>query len=98
MSRPLQIYLEDSEFDALELWTKRRGWTLSQAVRAALRALTRSAGEIDPLLAASGMIDGLPSDLSQRFDDYLGMTFVAEPSITYGRKPRKARARKGLHR
>lgn len=32
----------------------------------------------DPLLAASGMIAGLPADLSERFDDYLALTFVAE--------------------
>lgn len=79
MSRALQVYLEDPEFEALRAWSAQRGWTLSQTVRMALKALTRPPKDADPLLAASGMIEGLPADLSQRFDDYLGLTFVAEP-------------------
>ena len=98
MTRPLQIYLDDTEFEALAAWARARKWTLSQAVRAALRALTRPAGDHDPLLAGSGMVDGLPADLSQRFDEYLGQTFVAEPPITYGRKTRKPRTRKPVRR
>lgn len=58
---------------------KKRGWTKSQAVRVALRALTR-AEERDPLLAASGMIQGLPSDLSANIDRALEESFVAIPS------------------
>ena len=36
----------------------------------------------DPLLAASGMIDGLPVDGSEHFDDYLPQTFVPERPAT----------------
>jgi len=85
MSRPLQVYLDDEEFDRLERWAKARHWTLSQAVRAAVRALTRARDE-DPLLAASGMIDGLPADGAERFDAHLDATFVAERPVTYGRR------------
>ena len=89
MIRPLQIYLEDADFARLERWAKERGWTKSQAVRAALRALTRVPEE-DPLLSASGMIDSLPEDLSDQIDRYLQETFVAEKRSPY----RKARHRK----
>ena len=89
MSRALQVYLEDPEFQALRAWADERGWSLSQAVRVALMALTQSREETDPLLASSGMIDGLPADLSQRFDDYLTHTFVAEPPSRYGVEPKK---------
>jgi len=87
MSRPLQVYLEDAELNRLEKWAGERGWTKSQAVRFALRALTRPAAE-DPLLSASGMIDGLPEDLSANIDRYLLETYVSE------KKPRKPRRRK----
>lgn len=35
MSRPLQVYLDDAEWEGLERWARARGWTRSQAVRAA---------------------------------------------------------------
>jgi len=41
MTKPLQIYLEDADFDRLEKWASERGWSKSQVVRLALRALTR---------------------------------------------------------
>ena len=59
-----------------------RGWTKSQAVRAAIRALTRPAAE-DPLLDLSGDLDGLPGDLSARIDRYLDETYVAERPAPY---------------
>jgi hypothetical protein len=89
MMRPLQVFLEDEEFSRLEKWAAERGWTKSQAVRVALRALTREQEE-DPLLAASGMIDGLPEDASTRVDYYLQETYVAEKRPRY----RKSRNRK----
>ena len=47
MSRALQVYLEDPEFEALRAWSKERGWTLSQSVRVAVKALTRTREEQD---------------------------------------------------
>ncbi len=87
MTRPLQIYLDDEDFVRLEEWAREHGWTKSQAVRAALRALTR-VREADPLLAASGMIEGLPDDLSEQFERYLEDTYVAETRSRYARKRR----------
>lgn len=98
MSQALQIYLDDADSKALASWAKARGWTLSQTVRVALRALTRPGPQEDPLLAASGMIDGLPPDLSRQFDENLGLTYVAEPSLRYGHATRKPRARKTVRR
>ena len=95
MSRALQVYLEDPEFEALRAWSKERGWTLSQSVRVAVKALTRARHETDPLLAASGMVSGLPADLSARFDEYLDTTFVAQPPSKYGALPPKRRRRAG---
>lgn len=100
MAHALQVYLEDADFAALDAWARERGWTLSQAVRVALKALTAPSPseERDPLLSASGMVEGLPPDLSERFDHYLGLTFVAEPPIKYDATPirRKRRSRKGV--
>jgi len=86
MNKPLQIYLDDDDFERLEKFASNRGWTKSQTMRVALRALTRTQEE-DPLLAASGMIDSLPEDLSRQVDRYLEETFVAEKRMRY-RKPR----------
>jgi hypothetical protein len=77
MTRPIQVYLDEQDMAALEGWSRQRGWNKSQAIRAAVRALTRSA-DTDPLLAARGIIDGLPRDLSARFDHYLEETYVAK--------------------
>ena len=90
MAKPLQVFLEERELERLEHWSTARGWTKSQAVRAAIRALVRQKDE-HPLLSASGMIadDGLPPDVSERLDLYLDQTFVAEGSPRYGRRSRR---------
>ena len=81
-ARPLQVYLDARDLERLEAWTRERGWTKSQAIRAAIRALTRRRAT-DPLLELSGDIDGLPPDVSANFDRYLNETFVAEPRAPY---------------
>jgi hypothetical protein len=91
MSRPLQVYLDDDELARLETWSRAKGWTKSQVVRAAIRSFIRPA-ERDPLLAASGMIDDLPADGSQRFDHYLNQTYVAERAPAY--RTRRTRAKR----
>ena len=93
MSRPLQVYLDERDLERLEAWARDRGWTKSQAIRAAVRALTRRPDD-DPLLDLSGDIEGLPPDLSQSFDRYLDETFVAETPAPY----RARRARRSLRR
>ncbi len=75
MNKPLQIYISEHEMELLDDWARERGLTKSHAVRMAIRALTRSK-ETDPLLRASGMIEGLPGDLSARIDDYLEEMFI----------------------
>ena len=91
MPRPLQVYLDSEDLDRLEAWVRKRGWTKSQAVRVAIRALTRPPSK-DPLLDLSGDIDGLPEDLSEGFDRYLNASFVAEPLAPYRARRRPARA------
>jgi hypothetical protein len=91
MARPLQIYLDDRDLDGLDAWARARGWTKSQAVRVAIRALTRPRGE-DPLLELSGDIDGLPPDLSASFDRYIQETYVAEPRAPYTARRRRPRS------
>jgi Ribbon-helix-helix protein, copG family len=88
MPRPLQVYLDDEDLARLEAWARGRGWTKSQAVRVAIRALTRVAAD-DPLLELSGDIDGLPEDLSRNFDRYLHDTFLAEPPAQYRARRRR---------
>jgi hypothetical protein len=82
MARPLQVYLDDDDLERLETFARERGWTKSQAIRTAVRALTRRPAA-DPVLDLSGDIDALPPDLSREFDRYLNETFVAEPAATY---------------
>jgi hypothetical protein len=82
MSKPFQVYLDDDDLERLESFARERGWTKSQAVRTAVRALTRRPSS-DPLLELSGDIDALPPDLSREFDRYLNETFVAEPAAAY---------------
>jgi len=91
MNRPLQVYLDQRDLGALEAWARQRGWTKSQAVRAAIRALTRPPEE-DPLLRLAGAVDGLPEDLSEKVERYLAETFVAKPSRPY-RARRRGRTR-----
>lgn len=91
MAKPLQVYLEADDLARLTAFANERGWTKSQAIRAAIRALTRRPSG-DPVLDLSGDIDALPEDLSASFDRYLNETFVAEPSATY-RARRKATRR-----
>ena len=93
MSRPVQVYLDAGDLARLETCARTRRWTKSQVVRAALRMFTRGR-ETDPLLGASGMIDGLPTDGSERFDDYLQQTFVAEKPAAYGRRRTAKRVRR----
>ena len=89
MARPLQVYLEDAELARLDQWSKQRGWTKSQAVRAAIRALTRAPAS-DPVLELSGYVDGLPADCSEQFERYLKETVVAETAPRYRSRPRRA--------
>ena len=85
MKKALQVYVDGAELERLERWARARGWTKSQAVRVALRALL-STDEEEPLLRASGMIEGLPRDCGQQFDRYLEETFVAGTEAPFSRK------------
>jgi hypothetical protein len=89
--KPLQVYVAEEELARLDEWAKTRRMTKSQAIRAAIRALTTPA-ESDPLLSLSGMVhDRLPADVSENFDRYLQETFVAEAPAVYGQRRRSRR-------
>lgn len=89
MARPLQVYLDEADLDRLDAWARDRGWTKSQAIRAAVRALTRKPVD-DPLLDLSGDIDGLPANLSATFQRYLDETFVAEARMPFRMSRRRS--------
>ena len=91
MTKPLQVYLDDADLERLEAFAHERGWTKSQVVRAAVRALTRQPVS-DPVLELSGDIDGLPPDLSREFERYLNETYVAESAATYRARRRKTKS------
>ncbi|HYD50239.1 MAG TPA: CopG family transcriptional regulator [Terriglobales bacterium] len=91
--KPLQVYVEEADLARLDAWSRERKMTKSQAIRVAIRALTRSQDD-EPLLSLSGAVyDDLPADCSARFDQYLQETFVAETPATYARRRRPARPR-----
>jgi hypothetical protein len=71
--KPLQVLVAKDELDRLERWSKGRGWTKSQTIRFAIRALTNDEG----IMSASGLIEGLPEDLSRHLDAYLAEAHVA---------------------
>jgi len=96
MFKPLQVYVDVHDLDRLETWARQRGWSKSQAVRAAIRALTRLPAE-DPILELSGMLDGLPEDVGVNFDRYLDETYVAERPAPY-RTRRRRRTRSAVRR
>jgi hypothetical protein len=96
MTKPLQVYLDEDDLERLEAFARERGWTKSQAIRTAIRALTKQRAA-DPLLELSGDIDALPADLSENFDRYLNETFVAEPPPPSYRA-RRGRAKKTVRR
>jgi hypothetical protein len=93
MTKPLQVYLDERDLERLEAFARERGWTKSQAVRTAVRALTRQVSS-DPVLDLSGDIDGLPPDMSREFDRHLNETFVAEPPATYRTRRRRTPVRR----
>lgn len=94
MTRPLQVYLDEEELERLGAWSRQRGWTKSQAVRVAVRALIKPKG-LDPLLHASGMIEGLPPKLSAELDRHLNQTYVIKtPPARDRRKTPRARVRR----
>jgi hypothetical protein len=97
MPKPLQVYLENDDLERLEAFARERGWTKSQAIRTAIRALTRRPAG-DPVLELSGDIDALPPDLSAEFDRYLNETFVAEPPATYRARRRNPTRRPAIRR
>ena len=90
MSKPLQVYLDERDLKDLDAWVKRRGWTKSQAIRAAVRALVRP--DEDPILSLSGIAHGLPPDASERLDYYLNQTYVAERPAPYRARGRNRKA------
>jgi hypothetical protein len=92
--KPIQVYLADDEVRRLDAWAQKRGWTKSDAVRAAVRALTAS-DDGDTLLGLSGMVyDRLPEDVSERFDQYLQETYIAEKPSSYRRAHSTKRVRR----
>ncbi len=91
--KPLQVYLAEDESRRLDRWAKQRGWTKSQAVRAAIRALTSDRDE-DPLLSMSGMVqEVLPEDCAEHFDRYVQETYVAEEKAEYRKRKRVGKSR-----
>lgn len=89
--KPLQVYVDEKELERLDKWAAERGWTKSQAVRAAIRGLTAEPAG-DPVLSLAGMVQGLPADCAENFKRYLSETYVAEAPARYGRGPRAKRA------
>ncbi len=92
MPKPLQVFVDEDELARLDQWSKQRGWTKSQAIRVALRVLT-GGDDTDPLLSASGMIHGLPKNMSSQIDRALQETFVASSKPSSSKRQAKRRVR-----
>jgi hypothetical protein len=91
MARPMQVYLNELDFERLELWAKEHGLTKSQAVRQAIRLATKAPAQ-DPILDLIGVFDGWPSDVSSRVDHYLNQADLAERKTKSPKRPARSRA------
>jgi hypothetical protein len=91
--KPIQVYLGEDDAARLEAWSRANGMTKSDALRLAVRALTRPRTVQDPVLSLSGILhDDLPPDVAERFNRYLQETFVAERPAAYKRgRPSRTR-------
>ena len=75
------VYVDDAELARLEEWARGHRMSKSQAIRAAIRALTQRADD-DALLSLSGMVhDRLPADVSEHFDQHLQKTFFLATGV-----------------
>lgn len=96
MGKRVHSRLDDEGRAALEVWSAACGWTRSQAIRHAVRAFTSGDDVDDPLLRASGMINGLPPDASERFDAYVdGAVLLGATSTTLSTRRRSGRSPRG---
>src|SRR2546427_12304105 len=95
MTPPFKVSVDERDPALLGGGARARGWTKSQAIRAAVRALPRPAAE-DPLLELSGLTDGLPPDSSEHFNRYFAETIVAERPAAD--RARRRRTRKPVRR
>jgi len=91
--KPVQVYFPEPEAARLDAWARRRGVTKSDAVRAAVKLLTRSEDD-DPVLGLAGLADLGAADLSERVDEYLAGTHVGEGGAKYRRRRGRAALRR----
>jgi len=83
--KPLHVMVDEVELRRLERFSRQRGWTKSRTIRLAIRAMTNDGG----IMASSGIIDGLPRDLSARMDDYLAEASAAKPKSRRAKRLRR---------
>jgi hypothetical protein len=76
-SKPIQVYVRPDQLDPLRYLAARRDVSISHLVREGIdHVLASVPAEEDPLLDIIGMIEGGPSDLSVRHDDYLAEAYA----------------------
>lgn len=71
--RPFQVYLDEPDYTLLAELAERRGLSMAETVREAVRRwAVEASGSEDPVLGLIGSVDdpGLPRDLSTRHDEY----------------------------
>ncbi|MEW6430296.1 MAG: PIN domain-containing protein [Myxococcota bacterium] len=99
MKHAMQVYLDDADSKALHAWAKARGWTLSQAIRAALftsdlvlaevqrlllfRAGARAAAAALARLSTSPSLDLLFPDLAIHREAQAYLAKYADQAFTY---------------
>ena len=85
MRTRVQLYLDEDDLACLERWSQERRCSKSEAVRIAVRLLTRETSA-DALLGLEGCIVAkLPSDSSENVDRYLNATYAAKTAPPYRR-------------
>ena len=70
--KPFKVRIRPDQHDRLKALAKRRGVSVSSLVRDGVDKMI----EKDPLLDIIGLVDGCPSDASERHDDYLAESYA----------------------
>jgi hypothetical protein len=75
--KPIQVYLRPEQLDVLRYLAARREVSIAHLVREGVDCLLANIPvEEDPLLDIIGLVEGGPSDVSERHDDYLAEMYA----------------------
>ncbi len=77
--KPIQVYLRHDQLDRLRSLAERRGVSIAELVRQGVDLLlAETPADHDPLLDIVGIVEGGPTDLAEKHDEYLAQIIREE--------------------